>query len=277
MQTNVPKISYSMELLARRLSAVVDLSATERQLLMRHRQDARSYRSGSEVVTAHEPLLAPTLIVSGWACRERITPSGHRQLLSILLPGDVIGGIGEQRPLDLVGVVAITNLKLINVASPMRLIAQEPACFPGIIRGLSMLRLAEERRLLDQMVRLGSQAAFQRTAGFLLELFQRCRAIDFVTGAAFLMPLTQEMLASALGLSLVHVNRVLRQLKAQGLIHFKAGIIEILDMAGLVEATDVWPGDCVRPRREQGPRFGAIEPPARPLHHEGAPLQPSCG
>lgn len=252
MQVDLSKTLYSMDLLARRLVAASSLTDAERDLLLKRQQRSQAYLAGSEIAGTREQRPRPRLIVCGWACRERIMPNGRRQLLSILLPGDLIGSCIDQRALDLVEIVAISNVKVINVASTLRMVEENPATYSGIHRGLAQLRFAEEKRLLDHMVRLGSQPALQRIAGFLLELFQRCRVIGFVSAGSFVMPLTQEMLGNALGLSVVHVNRVMRQLKAEHLIDLQAGIVKILDAAGLARVADFSLPDGGRPSERSG-------------------------
>jgi len=176
--------------------------------------------------------MRPTYIVSGWACRERISANGDRQLLAILLPGDLIWRTGET-PLELLEVVAVNKLTVINVANAMRAIAQDPSRTPSIARGLAMIGLADEMRTIEHMVRLGSQSGHQRIAGLILELAERCREIGFMTGLAFVMPLTHAAISNFVGLSVVHVSRVMRHLREACIIRTKSGIIEILDMAGL--------------------------------------------
>lgn len=239
---------YSMELLARRLGALAELSCCERDLLLTRSHCARHYEAGAQVRMAEDPSLRATLIVSGWACREQITASGNRQLLSALLPGDLIWSRGNSSALDFLDVTALSSLTVINVAGAMRTVMQDPASFPLITRGLARLRLAEENYLIEHAVRLGAQTAHQRVAGLILELFERCRTIGFVTGQSFVMPLSQEILSDFAGLSVVHVHRVLRRLKADGFIRVMSGVVEILDRSGLDRIADVW---CDRPRSPQ--------------------------
>jgi CRP-like cAMP-binding protein len=252
MQLELPKALFSMDLLIRRLAAVSPLSDHERALLLNWQQHAKSHVAGSEMSGTPDQRPRPKLIISGWACRERIMPNGRRQLLSILLPGDLFGSCISQRALDLVEVVAISNVRVMNITGLLRAVEEHPDEYTGIARGLSMLRFSEERRLLDHMVRLGSQPALQRIAGFLLELFQRCRVIGFVSGGSFVMPLTQEMLGNALGLSVVHVNRVMRQLKSNRLIDLHSGIVKILDVTGLAQIADLPPSDGIRSPERNG-------------------------
>lgn len=239
MQIELPKAPFSMELLIRRLVALGPISDHERSLLHSWQQHSKTHMAGSEVFGFKDQRQRPKLIISGWACRERIMANGRRQLLSILLPGDLIGGCVNQRAIDLVEIVAISNVRVIDIAGLLRAVKDNPDEYNGLAHTLSLLSLYEERRLLDHMVRLGSQPAMQRIAGFLLELFQRCRVIGYVSAGSFVMPLTQEMLGNALGLSVVHVNRVVRQLKVGGLIDLHGGIVKILDAAGLAEIADL--------------------------------------
>jgi len=239
MQLELPKPLLSMDLLARRLAALSPLSDHERSLLLNCQQHCKCNVAGSEISGGPDHLQPASLIISGWACRERVMANGRRQLLAILLPGDLIGGCMNQRALDLVEIVAISNVRILNVAGLLRAVDQQPDEYPGIARGISLLRFCEERRLLDHMVRLGSQPALQRVAGFLLELFQRCRSIGYVSAGSFVMPLTQEMLGSALGLSVVHINRVVRQLKADHLIDLHGGIVKVLNVTGLARVADL--------------------------------------
>ena len=246
MQIELPKALFSMDLLVRRLAALSPLTDRERSLLLNWQPHSKCYMAGSEMPAAPDQVPRPRLIISGWACRERIMPNGRRQLLAILLPGDLIGGCVNQRALDLVEVVAISNVRVINVAGLLRAVEEHPDEYTGIARGVSLLRFCEERRLIDHMVRLGSQPALQRIAGFLLELFQRCRVIGYVSAGSFVMPLTQEMLGNALGLSVVHVNRVMRQLKASRLIDLPGGIVKILDVSGLAQIADLSGSEPIR-------------------------------
>lgn len=242
-----------MHFLAERLCTQGPLCASERELLLTRNYSARVCSPGAVVRMPDDPRLRPTMIVSGWACREKITANGHRQLLSILLPGDLVWHADEQRALDFLDVVAVTRLTVINVAGAMRAIAENPTSFPAITRGLAWLQRADEEQLIEHILRLGSQPAHQRIAGLILELFERCRRIGFVTGGSFVMPLTQESLGNLVGLSVVHVNRVMRRLKAERVIRLSPGMVEILDLDGLARIADVPTADHARAAASRAP------------------------
>jgi len=79
----------------------------------------------------------------------------------------------------------------------------------------------------NQLLRLGCHNAYQRVAHFLLELHDRLSMVGLVTDGAFVFPLTQEMLADALGLSVVHVNRIMKQLREADFAHIKNGCLHL--------------------------------------------------
>lgn len=255
MTKDLPEAHCSLELFAKRLSAYVTLSAREQEMLLRKSRFVSSYEAGATVRMPEDRALRPIVIASGWACRERISPSGRRQLLSILLPGDVIWGSGAECPIDFLETVAITKLKVVNLASVIRSFDPDPASFTSIRHGLEMLQLAEANDLVEHAARLGARAD-QRIAGLLLHLFERCRRIGFVTGRSFVMPLNQSCLGNLAGLSNIHVNRVLRQFKADGIIRLKSGIVEITDWLGLASIEEgsrrreEWPPDRAARRND---------------------------
>ncbi|WP_372806562.1 Crp/Fnr family transcriptional regulator, partial [Loktanella salsilacus] len=92
----------------------------------------------------------------------------------------------------------------------------------------------DEAMVVEHLVGIGRRNALERTAHFLLELNARLMLVGQATTAGFDCPLTQYHLADALGLSAVHVNRVLRELREKGLLTFQKGQVEILDFKGLV-------------------------------------------
>jgi CRP-like cAMP-binding protein len=85
----------------------------------------------------------------------------------------------------------------------------------------------QERWLRDQVVRLGRRSAYERTVHLVLELHERLNAVGLAAGQCFALPLTQDVLADALGLSVVHVNRVLAQARRDGLFELRGGYVVI--------------------------------------------------
>lgn len=235
------KSFQSGELLLHRLRSIASLSGADADLLAGVHQKVRVHGSGSQILPEGEGHNHPRLITSGWACRPRILSDGRCQILSILLPGDIIGDNGDGRPLAVTPVVALTETRTISVKPLFDAVAREPVRHRNLGEALRQLSRLEEAQLLDHVVRLGRQTATQRVAHCLLEFYHRLSAIGFVHGGSFSMPLTQELLGDTLGLSLVHVNRTLSQLKRAGLIKVSSGSVTVLDVEALSHLADFLP------------------------------------
>ena len=106
---------------------------------------------------------------------------------------------------------------------------------------LRVQRRREEAGMLDQMMRLGCQSALERTAHLFLELRERCQAAGLAEGERFPMPLTQEVLSDALGLSIVHLSRTLKGMRSDGLIEMTRGALAVLDVDRLRRIADFSP------------------------------------
>src|SRR5262249_34394101 len=145
----------------------------------------------------------PRFVLSGWAACQRVLPDGRRQIFRFILPGDVFGlDAGATAAWS---VVALTSMELVQAEAAGA--AAQSGEAPGIARALARARSIDDQMLLDHMVRLGQQTAYERVAHFLLELQRRLRIAGLGDAQRFPLPLTQEVLADALGLSIVHVNR----------------------------------------------------------------------
>ena len=228
----------STELLLYRLRSLADLSSAETALILSLGEQPTPHAPGTTICPHEDGSPHPRLIVSGWACRPRILPDGRRQVLGLLLPGDMMGDRGDRRPLALNPVVALTQVRTISLARLVVAVREKPEHFPGIVRALASIDRAEESWLLDHVVRLGVQSARQRMGHLLLELHQRMAAIGFVHDGSFPLPLTQDILGELLGLSLVHVNRTAAQLRREKLSTIRGGIVTIHDFSRLANLAD---------------------------------------
>ncbi|WP_419899112.1 Crp/Fnr family transcriptional regulator [Roseomonas sp. USHLN139] len=177
----------------------------------------------------------PLLLLAGWACRVHILPDGRRQIISFLLPGDIIGR-GRPSLAELCSINSLTRLRHVDASSLVTGGEETP-----LARALRALELQEVAQLRDQVVRLGRQMAHERMAGLLLEFEARLTAAGLASGGCFAMPLTQEVLADALGLSVVHLNRTLQQMRREGLIALKGRVVTLKQTAALRSIADWQP------------------------------------
>ncbi|MDR6147954.1 CRP-like cAMP-binding protein [Sphingomonas sp. SORGH_AS870] len=205
----------------RRLSALTPLDEADLALLRRAAADPTSYPVRHTFLTIGRPVAEPMLLLQGWAARVRILPDGRRQFMSFYLPGDVIGRAHHPMPLASATVVAITEC----------VVCPAPAAPPGsgLAQAYAIGEALEEAYLLGHVVQLGRLNAQERIGDFLLEIYERLSLAGLTVGGSFEMPLTQEMLADALGLTPVHVNRMIQQARRDGELMWKSGRILLRD------------------------------------------------
>lgn len=179
----------------------------------------------------------PRLLLSGWAAKVRWLSDGRRQIVSFVLPGDGLALHQRPHPLGLCPVVALTPVQTVDAAPLLRATAQLPATAP-LRQALDAAAGLEEVWLLDQVIRLGRLAAYERMAHLIMELRWRLTAVELGVGDQFPFPLTQETLADALGLSIVHVNRTLQQMRREKLIELQNGRLRVLDPVAMAQLCD---------------------------------------
>jgi CRP-like cAMP-binding protein len=184
------------------------------------------------VVSSIAPAPRLKWVLNGWSCEMRVLPDGRRQIFSFAIPGDPV----LSRPVNAANpcaVVALTSVECIDVAQTLTRAKESDRT--EIWRAINQsLTLAQERRYED-IIRLGRRSALQRLADLLLELHDRLANLGMVDERGFYLPLTQEHLADALGLSVVHVNRSLKALRLRGLATFRFGRVSQFDRGRLEE------------------------------------------
>ncbi|MCT8266398.1 Crp/Fnr family transcriptional regulator [Afifella sp. JA880] len=173
------------------------------------------------------------LILSGFACRYKILPNGRRQIMAYLLPGDfcdlnvaILGQMDHN----------ISTLTPCAVAQASGSALEELiATRSRIARALWWANLVEESVLREWLVNVGQRPAHQRVANLFCELAWRLRAAGLEQPEGFDFPITQQDLGHALGLSAVHINRVVQDLRATGLIRLQGGRLALLKPDTLAE------------------------------------------
>ncbi|MDA0702747.1 MAG: Crp/Fnr family transcriptional regulator [Proteobacteria bacterium] len=210
------------------------------------------------------------VVLSGWICRHHILEDGRRQITSFALPGDFLSHHNAFVAQRTHSATAHGRAVLASISDAD--IAELSHRFPRLGIALSRLAAREHFLLEEQVVRIGRRNAFERVGHMLLEFFHRLNAVDKTLGLSYQMPITQEVLVDALGLSLVHVNRTLRRLRTEGLIAMDhARHITILDSDRLAAIAEFSPGYLLhQPLRGPKPealaalaaKFARILPPS---------------
>jgi len=186
----------------------------------------RNYTSGETIVDWDEKKQAFLFVASGWVASGKVLTNGTRIVLDFPLAGDVITiGSTEWAREIITALSPVTIFELPGAPIENLLSYPRPISQP-ILRAIAR----RNARTAEHMASLGRRGAVERTAHLLLELACRVQGRAEMAKAKFSCPLTQSDLADALGLTAVHVNRVLKELREKGLVSFRNGIVEIHDV-----------------------------------------------
>ena len=205
-----------MRPLQARLKSIGIMLDEDIAILDRLQRRTRDYPAGCIVQREKGRMEATRIVVTGWAIRFRTTPDGHRQIVNFLLPGDSIGLYGALFEQSDSGVELITDATLAEFpCAELMDLFRESARLGA---ALCWIGGQDERFLEQQILRIGALNATSRIAHLLVELQQRMLAAGAAPADAMTMPITQKLIAEALGISHVHANRCCRKLEKRGLI-----------------------------------------------------------
>lgn len=206
------------------------LSREEQQALEEVVSPAKPVGANIDLVREGEPADSLFIIAHGWAYRYTMTREGGRQLPALLVPGDI--GNLDSLLFDRINYGVRTVTQATVAAIPRDRALAIAAEHPGIARTFTWAALVENAALGKWALSLGRRSARERLAHLLCELSVRLDAEDG-NESSFVLPLTQELLADALGLTSVHVNRTLQQLRSEGMIVTESRTMTLPDVAGL--------------------------------------------
>lgn len=170
-------------------------------------------------------------VKDGYAIRYKLLRSGKRQILNVILPGDVIGFPVSFFDRSIYSIVAVSDLtyNICSLDSYVRLCHEHPL----FALALSWLAAQEAAIYAEHIVDLGRRTPVERLAHFLLEIHARLQAVGRAEETSFDLPFSQEVMADVLGLSVPHLNRVIQQLRAERLITSRSHFVELTDVASL--------------------------------------------
>lgn len=225
--------------LTRKLSAFVALSGDDLDMLARFHRRRRSFEAGHELIHEGQKNQSAFILAKGWACSFKMLPGGERQIVDFQVPGDFLGLRSVLFRTTDHSVEAVTHIEASEVLASD--ILEGFASAPRLATAVLWAASRDEAMVVEHLVNLGRRSAEVRMAHFLLELGARLKLVGVGDKTGFECPLTQYHLADALGLSAVHVNRVLRHLRERGLITFQKGRISFDDFKGLTELADFDP------------------------------------
>lgn len=206
----------------------------ELAILESFKSGERSCDAGQDIYSQGDDLDELYTVLEGWVFLAKLLEDGRRQISQIALPGDFVGYQANLvRPMD----------HSAHTLTPVRLCVFPRTKFLDFMREHPELSLRLTWMIAnygelgrDRLLSVGRQTAVERVAHFLLELFYRVRLRDpEPIGASIQMPLTQEHIGDALGLTSVHVNRMIRELRERKLVQVVDQTLTIIDPDGLAE------------------------------------------
>lgn len=217
---------------ARKLGNFVALSDVELEVLDGLHARRRNFVAGGDLVHQGEASPAAYILAEGWVCSYKLLRDGSRQVVDFQIPGDFLGlrsvllrtADHNIEPITPVEASEVLESDLIHAFSAS----------PRLATAVLWAASRDEAMVVEHLVGIGRRDALERTAHLLLELGARLMLVGHGTRDGFACPLTQYHLADALGLSAVHVNRVLRELRERGFLTFQKGQVTIHDFNGLV-------------------------------------------
>jgi CRP-like cAMP-binding protein len=217
--------------LVRKLSNFTALSSDEREALVRATGTVSIFKPGDDIVQRGDLTGGVRLIIEGFACRYKLLEDGRRQILGYLLPGDLcdLHVFLLKRMDHSITAMSVSKVAVISQSSVLTFTDK----YPNLTRALWWSTLLGEAITSEWVVNLGQRTAYERMAHLFCELYHRLRAIGSLDGSSYYLPLTQTGLGDTLGLSNVHVNRTLQELRSQRLISFKSGLLTVHDLPKL--------------------------------------------
>lgn len=231
LDREVPHVTHEYSLLARKLNSFVQLSSAELQCLENLQSTPMRVKSGKELVHEGQTGHLAYILQAGWACSYKLLPDGGRQIITFPLPGDCVGLRSVLLRTSDHSFSALTDVVVSSVEGPrMMQIFNE---FPRLGASILWAASRDEAMVVEHLVSIGRRSAIERTAHFFFELRERLRLVGLATDTEFMCPLNQYVLADALGLSAIHVNRVLRQLRERQLLTLKGRKVIIQDADAL--------------------------------------------
>ena len=171
------------------------------------------------------------VMLEGWAFRYKVLPNGGRQIMAFLMPGDACDlNVGLLAEMDH-SIQTQTQARVVKVErQTMDALMTD---HPGVARAMYMAQLVDEGTLRAWIVSLGRRSSPERAAHLLLELYVRGVRSGIAREDTMELPLSQVVLADALGMTPVHVNRVLQELRRSGAVELQRRVLRILDPVAL--------------------------------------------
>ncbi len=226
--------------LTMKLEQFTRFEPSERMRLDELIQGSQRYRRGEDIIAAGTKADEIHLVMEGLAARSKVIENGQRQLMAFLVPGDLCDVevfVLEAMDHDIVAMTE-TTCAVIPAAKMEQLLGESST----LTRAFWWSTMTDSAVLREWIVNHGLREALGRIAHLFCELLIRYRIVGLARDNSFPFPLTQEELSDATGMTPVHVNRVLQELRQDGLIDLNSRVLTVLDFERLSAIAQYEPG-----------------------------------
>ena len=229
----------------RRLEMFLPMSEEDLRFMERFKVGELTVDPGTPVMLEGSNALQLFTVLRGVGISYKTTEQGRRQVINFVFPGDFIGLQGSVLKEMTYSVEARSKMTLcvFNRAELYEFIADHPKRAYDII----WVSAVNEHFLGEALTSIGQRTALQSVAWAVLRMYERAQGLGMVEGASMSLPIRQQDLADALGLSLVHTNKTLGKLRERQLVGWSDGQITVNDVQKLADVAGVSP-DFARPR-----------------------------
>jgi len=228
----IAKISARWESpFALRLRHFVELTSDDIETLRALVEYEATVEKRRDLVVDGYPYNKLCFVKDGMAARYKVLRNGKRQIVDVVVPGDIVGLPGSFLDRAPFSVIALTDMTL-EVCSHDAFIA---ACYrrPKFALALSWLAVQHATLYAERIVDIGRRTPVERLAHFLLELHGRLMMVGRAERTAFDLPISQEVMSDTLGLSVPHLNRMLSKLRGDGLLAVSGRRVQFTDIKAL--------------------------------------------
>lgn len=207
--------------------AFKDKTDDEVRFIQAMKVDHRSLPAGADIIHPGQEDAELYTLFSGWAFRYKSLPDGRRQILNFLLPGDLVGLQASLLSASAHGIEALTEVEL--CVFPRKRVWDLFVRMPSLAYEVAWLGSREESLIDENLTSVGQRSAAERIAALLISLYRRANVLGLVSDNSFQFPLSQQQLADALGLSLVHTSKTWSRLRKAGLFSIAGGRLTLLN------------------------------------------------
>jgi CRP-like cAMP-binding protein len=219
-----------------KIAVNLDMTDVERRAYAAALQTVKTIKRGSALVEEGESTDKCAVLLDGFAARQKQLSEGRTQITSFVVPGDMCDLHSLLlKPLDHT-ITAISNCRVAYMrhTDVWHLIANHPR----LGRAFWRETLIDGAIMQEWVANVGARNAYTRLAHLLSEFYVRLNAVNLVENSKFALPLSQDTLASATGLSTVHVNRTMQRLKREGIVAMRVHAVTVRDRGKLFRAGD---------------------------------------